>query len=75
MPTATTKRKLPAAAKKPVPRKTATAAKPGNGTKVTLNVPVKVSTRSGLAKLKARHGLSNQGEVLDKLVREALAAK
>lgn len=42
---------------------------------MTLNVPVKVATRAGLAKLKARHGLNNQGEVLDKLVKEALAAK
>lgn len=42
--------------------------------KVILNVPVKTSTRTGLAKLKLHLGLNNQGEVLDKLVRDGLSA-
>ncbi len=42
--------------------------------KVTLNVAVKATTRAGLAKLKLYLGLSNQGAVLDKLVRDGLSA-
>lgn len=42
--------------------------------RVTLNVAVKATTRAGLAKLKLRFGFSNQGAVLDKLVRDGLSA-
>lgn len=45
----------------------------GSG-RVTLNVDVKATTRAGLNKLKLLLGLPNQGAVLDKLIREGLAA-
>ncbi len=41
---------------------------------VLLNVTVKRSTRTALGKLKLLMNLANQGQVLDKLVREGLAA-
>jgi hypothetical protein len=57
--------------------KPAKATKPASAAvaeRVTLNVAVKATTRAGLAKLKLRLGLTNQGAVLDKLVRDGLAA-
>lgn len=41
---------------------------------VLLNVKVKRSTRTALGKLKLLMNLANQGQVLDKLVRQWLAA-
>lgn len=41
---------------------------------VLLNVKVKRSTRTALGKLKLLMNLANQGQVLDKLVRQGLAA-
>jgi hypothetical protein len=41
---------------------------------VLLNVSVKRSTRTALGKLKLLMNLPNQGQVLDKLVRQELAA-
>lgn len=64
--TAPAKNSKPARATKPA---SAAAAE-----RVTLNVAVKPTTRAGLAKLKLRLGLSNQGAVLDKLVRDGLSA-
>ena len=41
---------------------------------VLLNVTVKRSTRTALGKLKVLMNVANQGQVLDKLVRQGLAA-
>ncbi len=41
---------------------------------VLLNVTVKRSTRTALGKLKVLMNLANQGQVVDKLVREGLSA-
>lgn len=41
---------------------------------VLLNVTVKRSTRTALGKLKVLMNLANQGQVVDRLVREGLSA-
>lgn len=53
---------------------TARGAANGGGERVVLNVEVKAGTRAGLNRLKLLLGLPNQGAVLDKLIREGLAA-
>lgn len=60
--------------KKPTAASTKKAVVAAQLERVVLNVEVKKTTRAGLNRLKSLLGMPNQGAVLDKLIRDGLAA-
>ena len=68
--------KKPVTAPPAAPAAAAAAARRGRPPRrVYINVLVKATTREGLTRLKADGQLASQGEVIDQLVAQALAAR